>query len=441
VNPDAWLPVVLVLLCVAPLAPLGLALMNTGLGRAHSAAHALLSSLLALAAAALGLWSLGFAWSGLAHAPDHVVHLAGHAWSLLGAGQFFVRGSAAPVQLVALLWLLLIAGTGALIPVGAGADRWKLGAAVGAAFLLGGLLLPLVAHQSWGGGALSRLGVELGYGHGWIDVGGAAGLHVLGGLSALCLAWTLGPRRGKFGAHHTPNAIPGHNAVYVLFGALLSLVGWISLNLLGAVIQGGAGAGELLLAAINTLLAAAAAALSTAAVTRLRFGKPDASLCANGWLGGLVAISAGCLFFAPAVAVLVGAAAGVLVPMGVEWLELRWGVDDPTGAIAVHGLAGIWGLLAVGLLATGGGDGWNGVAGPVRGWLAGDAGQGRAQVLGVAFLLGVMLPLVYGGHLLLNRLRPYRVSLDAERQGLDLHELGANAFPEFVAHTDEFTLH
>jgi len=422
----------------------GLALMNAGLGRAHSAAHALLSSLLGLAAAALGVWSLGFAWSGLANAPAHVGHWAGRPWSLLGAGQFFVRGGATPSQLLALLWLVLIAGTGALIPIGAGADRWKLGPAVGSAFLSSALLFPLAAHQSWGGGALSQLGVQLGYGHGWIDVGGAASLHVLGGLSALCLAWTLRPRRGKFGAHHTPNAIPGHNAVYVLFGALLSLVGWVSLNLLGLVIQGGlhAGVGMLLLAAVNTLLASAAAALSTAAVTRLRFGKPDASLCANGWLGGLVAVSAGCVFFVPAVAILVGATAGVLVPMGVEWLELRWGVDDPTGAIAVHGMAGIWGLLAVGLLASApGGDGWNGVAGPVRGWLAGDAGQARAQLLGVTFLLGVMLPLVYGLHQLLNRLWPYRVSLEAERQGLDLHELGANAFPEFVAHTDEFTLH
>jgi Amt family ammonium transporter len=155
-------------------------------------------------------------------------------------------------------------------------------------------------------------------------------------------------------------------------------------------------------------------------VTRIRFGKPDASLTANGWVSGLVASSAVCAFVSPLVAMGVGLIAGGLVTAAIELLELRMGVDDPGGAISVHAVAGIWGLLAVGLFAR-------------------DArGQLLAQVVGIASLLGFVLPLSYSLNWLLDYVRPQRTSREGERLGMDLHELGSGAYPEFMIHNDEF---
>jgi Amt family ammonium transporter len=206
----------------------------------------------------------------------------------------------------------------------------------------------------------------------------------------------------------------------VLFACLLALVGWIGLNSAGAMLFTGAAPERLPLIAINTLLAAASAGLSAAAVTRLRFGRPDASLCANGWVGGLVSSSAACALVPPAIAVMIGLVVGVLVPFAVEWFELHLAVDDPGGVISVHAVGGIWGLLALGLFAGG-------------------QGQWLAQVVGVATLLGFVLPLTYGLNWLLNRFYPQRVAAEGERQGMDLYELGAGAYPEFITHNEEFT--
>jgi len=176
--------------------------------------------------------------------------------------------------------------------------------------------------------------------------------------------------------------------------------------------------------AVNTTLAACFAALAAAAITRARFGKTDASLCANGWVAGLVAVSAGCAVIRPAAAVIIGSIAGALVIYSVEWLELHLGVDDPGGSVSVHAVAGIWGLIAVGPLAA---------------LLPGGApGQWLAQLVGIATLLGFVLPLTYGLNWLLNRLSPQRVAIEGERQGLDLYELGAGAYPDFLTHNDDF---
>jgi Amt family ammonium transporter len=258
-----------------------------------------------------------------------------------------------------------------------------------------------------------------------VDTGGSGVIHVTGGLTALSIAWILGPRRGRYALHGMPTAIPGHNAVFVLFGCLLAWVGWIALNSAGALLFAGVELGRVVLIGVNTTLAAAAGTLAVAAITRLRFGKPDASLSANGWVGGLVASSAGCAFLTPVAAAVTGVIAGALVIFAVELLELRLSVDDPAGAISVHAIGGIWGLIALGMFGhfpPGAGDGQQ--------WLA--------QVIGVATLLGFVLPLTYGLNRLLNRLIPYRVAAEGERQGMDLFELGAGAYPDFVTHRDEF---
>jgi Amt family ammonium transporter len=396
--------------------------MNTGLGRSRSAAHSMMASLCVIAVAAVAYFVCGFAWQGLPSGAAHVVKVGGKDWNWLGAGPFFLRrfeldNSAA--SLAALLEMFSVA-LAALIPLGAGGDRWRLGPSCVSTALLAGWTYPLFAHWVWGGGWLAQLGVNYGLGRGFTDAGGSGSIHTLGGLTALSIAWIIGPRRGKYLPDGMPAAIPGHNTVMVLFACLLALVGWIGLNSAGAMLFTGAAPERLPLIAINTLLAAASAGLSAAAVTRLRFGRPDASLCANGWVGGLVSSSAACALVPPAIAVMIGLVVGVLVPFAVEWFELHLAVDDPGGVISVHAVGGIWGLLALGLFAGG-------------------QGQWLAQVVGVATLLGFVLPLTYGLNWLLNRFYPQRVPAEGERQGMDLYELGAGAYPEFITHNEEFT--
>jgi Amt family ammonium transporter len=170
--------------------------------------------------------------------------------------------------------------------------------------------------------------------------------------------------------------------------------------------------------ALGTLLSASGALAATFTVTRIRFGKPDASLCANGWLTGLVASSACAALITPIQALAVGVVAGIATPLLVELFELAVSIDDPSGAISVHAAGGLLGLIAAGIFS-------------------GQPGQFLAQLIGIATLLGVVLPLVYLLFWLLNRFIPFRVDPDGERIGMDLHELGGGAYPEFVIHRDE----
>jgi Amt family ammonium transporter len=241
---------------------------------------------------------------------------------------------------------------------------------------------------------------------------------VVGGLSALALIWLLGPRAGKYPRTGISTAMPGHNAVYVLFGCLLSLVGWLAWNAAGAVLWMNAPLAALPVVAVNTVLSATSALGATLAVTRYRFGKPDASLCANGWLAGLVTSSACAAVATPLESIFAGLVAGVITPLLIELLELALSIDDPSGAIAAHATAGLWGLIAVGFFAP-------------------KPGQLVAQFAGIAAILGLVLPLVYLLFALLNRFVPFRVDPDGERMGMDLHELGGGAYPEFVIHRDE----
>ena len=292
--------------------------------------------------------------------------------------------------------------------------------------LLAGWTYPLFAHWVWGGGWLSQLGANYGLGRGFLDAGGSSTIQVVGGLTALSITWILGPRRGKFSAEGIPVALPGHNVVLVLLGCALAWVGWIGLNCAGAILFAGAEPARCVLVAVNTTLAAAASGLATVVVTRIRFGRPDTSLSANGWIGGLVASSAAAPFLKPAAAIIVGGVAGILVPLVADALEFRLVIDDPGGAVSVHAVGGLWGVLSVALLSDGAGD---------------TSGQWLAQVIGIATLLGFVLPLTYGLNWLLDRIYHQRVDREGELQGLDLFELGGGAYPEFEIHGDEFLQH
>jgi Amt family ammonium transporter len=406
----------MVCLLIAPLAPAGLALINTGLGRSRNAAHSMMTAICVIAVAACSYFVLGRCWQGSSGEASWAISMGGRSWDWIGAARpFFARlpADGSPAFLKAWMGLTGVSLAG-VIPLGSGAERWRLSSACASTALLAGFTFPVFAHWAWGGGWLAQLG--------FVDVGGSGVIQALGGFTALAIIWILGPRRGKYGNDGMPMAIPGHSAVLVLFGCLLATAGWIGLNAAGAILFADAATGRMILIAVNTMLCAACAALVAAVITRIRFGRPDASLTANGWIGGLVATSAGCAFLPPAAAALMGLIAGGLVTFSVELLELRLDVDDPGGSVSVHAVAGIWGLLATGML----------------GRFPGGEGRLLAQILGIATLIGFVFPLTWGLNWLLNRVMPMRVSREGERQGMDLFELGAGAYPDFVTHTDEF---
>jgi len=428
------LPFCAVLIVVVPLVPAGMSLINCGFGRVRGAANAILSSLAAMAVAGLLYCLVGYSWGGSTGGHSMVFHLGGKAWNWLAMEPLslwgFLFSSGAPALVLALQ--TFTAGIAALIPVSTGADRWRLRSVCFSSALLSAWIYPLFAHWVWADGWLAQLGTNFGLGHGFVDPGGAGVVQVVGGLSALAIAWTLGPRHGKYPADGNSAALPAHNVVFVLFGCVLVLPGWIALNSTGAILFAGVSLARIPLVAVNTVLSGFASFLVSILATRIRFGKPDASLCANGWIGGLVASSAISCFVAPLVAILVGLVAGLLVTISVEVFEALLTVDDPGGAVSVHAVAGLWGLLAVGMvpqIANGpGAIGFGSQA---------NSGQLLAQVVGVSTLIGLILPMTYGLNLLLNRLDRQRVEDRAERLGMDLHELGGGAYPEFVVHVDE----
>ena len=412
------------LVLMVPLAIVGVALINTGLGRARGSAQSALGSLCILAIAAIAYFAVGFAWEGYSGLPQHTVLIAGKPWGWLADLPFFLRSrqlDGSPASLAALLQIFGVA-LAALIPWGSGTGRWKLHAGCFSTAIFAGLVYPLFAHWVWGGGWLAQLGANYGLGRGFADAAGSGTMQVTGGLTALAVVWITGPRYGKFYRDEPPAVFPAHQIGYALFGCLLALVGWIGLNGAGSLLFAGIAPGRIVVVATNTVLCASGALVAALFVTSFRFGKPDASLCVNGWVAGLAASSSICAFVPPTAALLIGLMLGGAVPFLSEFLELRLNIDDPSGGITMHAAGGLWGLFALGFM------GRFGV--PV-------AGQLLAQIAGIATLLGFVLPFTYALNWLLNRVVHFRASADAAQVGMDMHELGAGAYPDFVVYTDD----
>jgi len=421
----------------------GFALVETGFCRAKNAAHTMLMNFMVYAVGMTGFWILGFglqmggvgALSTLSGGTggldgEFVINLFGKDFGLWGTKGFFLQGVGYDAAIFTLfLFQMVFMDTAATIPTGALAERWKFSAFMIYAFFISMISYPLFANWVWGGGWLATLGKNFGLGHGHVDFAGSSVVHMVGGVTALAGAMVLGPRIGKFSKDGTPNAIPGHHLPMAILGTFVLAFGWFGFNagstLAGTDLRIG-------VVAVNTMLASASGAIIAALYMWFRFGKPDPSMCANGMLAGLVAITAPCAFVNSVSAFVIGALAGVLVCWSVFFVERTLKVDDPVGAISVHGVCGAWGVLSVGLFADGVyGDGFNGVPGTVKGLLYGDTSQFFAQCIGTltcfAFIFGISWLFFKVQHAVMG----IRVSAEIEIEGLDIPEVGALAYPDF----------
>ena len=277
------------------------------------------------------------------------------------------------------LFQMVFMDTTATIPTGSMAERWKFISFFFYGIFVGTIIYPVFGNWVWGGGWLSQLGTNFGIGHGHCDFAGSSVVHMTGGVLAFVGAWLIGPRIGKFNRDGSPNAIPGHNIPMAILGTFILAFGWFGFN------PGSSFAGTDLrigIIATNTMLASATGAIAaTLWMWWFRTKKPDPSMMANGMLAGLVAITAPCAFVSPIGACIIGLVSGALVVESVFFFEGVLKIDDPVGAISVHGVNGAWGCLRSGLFADGTyGDGWNGVAGTVKGLFYGCPSQFLAEI-------------------------------------------------------------
>lgn len=418
---------------------LGFAMVETGFSRTKNAVHTMAMNLVIYPVGVVGFWLVGYGiamggiegWSSLGPgAAEHSeigFHLGARFFGLMGASKFALSSVANdPPNLAMFLFSVVFMDTAATIPTGALAERWKFSAFVIYGFFISAVLYPLFANWVWGGGWLAALGTNFGLGHGEVDFAGSSVVHMTGGVTALAGAIVVGPRIGKYRKDGTISLMPGHNLPMAMMGTFVLAFGWFGFNA-GSTLA--ASESRIAGIAVNTAIASATGALTSLFYVWQRLRRPDIAMACNGMLGGLVAVTASCAFVAPGAAGLIGVVAGLIVPYGVAALE-RMRVDDPVGAIAVHGACGLWGTLAVGIFSDGSyGDGINGVPGPVQGALFGDFRQLAAQAIGAATNAVVVFGAAYVFFRVLERLIGNRVDSEVEWQGLDSLEMGSDAYP------------
>ncbi len=418
----------------------GFAMLETGFTRAKNAVNTMAMNFIIYPIGLIGFWLTGYglmmggmgAWPslGMSAIPHRELSITfgAHSFGMIGWAKFaLVSVSHDPASLAMFLFAVVFMDTAATIPTGAMAERWKFGSFAIYGLFMSMFLYPLYGNWVWGGGWLSQLGVNFGLGHGHVDFAGSSVVHMTGGIAGLAGAIALGPRIGKFRRGGAIGILPGHNLPMGVIGTLVLAFGWFGFNAGSSLAASDPRIGVI---AANTMLASAGGALSAMLYLWYRFGKPDVAMACNGLLGGLVAITASCAFITPNAAVLIGVIAGLIVVGSVLELERRFRIDDPVGAISVHGICGAWGAMAVGIFADGSyGDGWNGIAGPVRGILYGDAGQFFAQLIGVSVNAIVVFGLATTFFAIIERTIGNRVLAEVEWSGLDALEMGSEAYP------------
>ena len=436
----------------------GFALVETGFCRAKHAAHVVSTNFAIFGIGFVAFFVLGFGFMFGGYSAT----IGADAVPVIGAyteplGRFIITipglggvlawagpalsGNAYDVGVLAFfLYLAAFMDTVATIPTGSMAERWKWKSFVQWGLFCGAIYYPLFGAWTWGGGWLSQVGNTMGLGKGYVDFAGSGVVHAMGGMAALAGAIVVGPRIGKFAADGTPRALPGHHIPMAMLGTFILLFGWFGFN---AASTFAATDPRFTVVAVNTAIAGAFGAVLAMLWSTKRLGKPDPGMMANGMLAGLVAVTAPCAFIQPWAAMVIGTVSGVLVIEAILVIERKFKIDDPVGAIAVHGVNGLWGVIAVGIFADGSyGAGWNAtgnaIAEPVStgvtGLLYGDAGQLGAQLLGAGVICTLMLGLAYAFFKLQNSLTEGGIrSAEADEiDGLDIPEMGVLAYPEFV---------
>jgi len=428
----------------------GFALLTCGLVRKKNAGHLMMLNFAAYVFAFIGYYAVGYAFqfgavsinaapTNLGGIPSMNKFLIGSGlWGFLGGKGFFLTGPAydAGANVFALFQVVFMETAGYII-VGSICERITFGGFLLAELFMGAILYPIFGCWVWGGGWLSQLGQSMGLGHGYVDFAGSTVVHAVGGFAALALAIILGPRLGKYGPDGKPRAFPAHNLAFVVIGTFILLFGWMGFNP-GSTL--GATDLRISVVAINTNLAAIFGSATAMFFWWSRFGKPDITMACNGMLAGLVAITAPCAFVSPTSAVVIGIIAGLIVCMGVLLNERILKIDDPCGAISVHGFCGWFGAVSVGIFADGTyGAGWNGVGATsylgiagqgVTGLLHGDKLQFLVQLGGATLCAIYAFTLTFVVFKAVNAVWKLRVSPKAELEGLDEPEFGLRAYPE-----------
>jgi Amt family ammonium transporter len=395
---------------------MGFALLGAGALRVKNTVNYFTKSYMDFSIGALAYWAVGFA---LMFGGSQLFAGLEDGNSIIGWSGWFLTGEAYDVSTM-MFWMfqVVFAATAATIVAGACAERLKLQTYLIYSGIVTAIIYSIYGHWVWGGGWLSTLP----YGVGVRDFAGSGVVHAVGGLVALAAIMLLGPRIGKFNKDGTPNAIPGHDVGYIVLGTFVLFFGWFGFN-----------AGSTLAAtdlrisviAVNTFLAGSAGAVMVCYWTFLKTKKVDIALTCNGALAGLVGVTAPCAYIPTWSAVVIGLVAGLIVMYGIKFNEWVLKVDDPVGAVAVHGYNGLWGLLAVGIFA-------DGTYGDVSGLIVGNSGQMIAQIIDVVTVAVWAFGTGYILFAVLKRTVGLRASREDELAGMDISEHGYSAYPEFV---------
>ena len=375
----------------------GFALVEAGLTRAKSVANIMMKNLMDFCVGVLVFAAVGFAFA------------FGEGNSFIGTNGWFLDssyfgddyfGTLSPATFF--IFQVAFAATAATIVSGAMAERTKFVSYFIYSAIISAIVYPIIVHWVWGGGWLSELDTP------YSDFAGSGVVHMTGGVAALVGAAILGPRIGKYGPDGKPRAIPGHSIPFAIIGCFILLIGWFGFN------PGSELAADDAVAPIfvTTVLAGVAGAVAATFVTWFKDGKPDVAMAGNGLLAGLVGITAGCAALNNWMAVLVGLIAGVLVVFSVYFFD-RIKIDDPVGAVSVHGVCGAFGVLAVGLFATEGGL-----------FFGDGADLLLSQAIGVVSIAAFVAACMAIVFFALKYTIGLRVSPQEELEGLDVHEHG-----------------
>jgi len=378
----------------------GFAMVESGFTRAKSACNIMMKNLLDFSMGSIAFWAIGF---GLMFGTTKT------GW--FGTTDFFLSGWKGPDSdpWILAFWMFqcVFAATAATIVSGAVAERMKFTSYLIYSFVVCAFIYPVFGSWAWGSLFNGNGWLE---GKGFIDFAGSTVVHSIGGWCALAGAIVLGPRRGKYGPKGEVRAIPGHNIPMAAIGVFILWMGWFGFN------PGSTTTGDTSIAMIfvNTNLAAAAGVLAAMVISWIMFKKPDIGMSLNGALAGLVGITAGCANVTPTSSIIIGLIAGVLVVISVVTID-RLHIDDPVGAISVHGVCGAWGTIAAGLFNMGGTT-----AAIMTTQLIGVAAA-FIWAFGTAFILFKVISMTVG----------LRITEEEELLGVDLAEHGAHAYNDF----------